>query len=148
MNAWDLARTMHKEYDASHRKQSKRDLDGLQDVEPLVKDVQFSAARLAVQQGHQKSGHKCNRASDADALPLADAQVEEAAHHKLPRVHSRDRAALACADTSPHAIIKGACKENYWTFECCVAFACKACPPIPGERPESTFGNGWNQLVD
>ena len=53
-----------------------------------------SAAALAL--SHQQAGGS-HRAGDADALPLAEVQVEEAAHDKLPRVRARHGAALACA---------------------------------------------------
>ena len=59
-----------------------------------VQPSKLSAA--PVQQGDEQRGHERDAARDADALPLADLQVEEAAHHELPRVHARDGAALAC----------------------------------------------------
>ncbi len=82
----------------THRQQGKRDLHGLQDIKPLVKGVELGAARLPVQEGDQQRGHERHAARDADALPLRDLHVQEAAHHKLPRVHPRDGATLACKD--------------------------------------------------
>ncbi len=87
-----------------HGEEREGELDGLEDVDPLVDDILDALTRLG-DDGNTESGNERHEASEDDTLPTRQADLQEALHDILASKGAGHGSGLACSEEAdgPHS---------------------------------------------